>query len=167
MKQKLVNYALKDTLTEKQRDFVRYYAVDGLSQKQAAAAAGYSSPDSAGYQVLQIPHVREAVHAAREGYIKTELANLGLKVIKDLLTDSNVPYNVRFSAAKFSMELAGHGQRDAENDPKDKPLSEMSVEELEQFVAKGKRTLDSIKTISAPVIDIDAQDDAQGQLPKS
>jgi hypothetical protein len=141
-----------------QSAFVRYVAIEGMPLCKAAEAAGYSYPATAGSVTARLPHVRAAIQAQRQTAIETDLAALGLRTMRNLMADEMTPAPVRFQAAKWSLEAAGHSaaQREAGLPVHDKPLAEMSLSELESFIARGESALGKLKTVAGPVIDVAA-----------
>ena len=146
-----------------QASFVRYVAADGLPLCKAAEAAGYSHPATAGSNVARLAHVRQAIYATRQAMVEGDLASLGLRTMRELMTDPVTPAPVRFQAARWSIEAAGHGaaaRQAAELPASEKALHEMSVAELEAFIQRGDAALQGMRRIGG-TIDI-AQDNAQG-----
>lgn len=76
------------------------------------------------------------------------------------MTSAEVPHNVRFQAAKWTLEAAGQGLAariaDSGTQATDKPLIEMSLQELEAFIDKGRQTLNSLKDVT-PAIPVESQ----------
>lgn len=147
-----------DGLTPKQSVFVYKIAVEGLNITRAAEAAGYSHPSATGSALARLPHIRAAITAKRQTVIETDLAAVGLRVMRRLMEDELTPAPVRFQAAKWSLEASGHAreQSKAGLPSADKPLSEMSISELEDFIQRGEKALDGIKKVSAPVVELQA-----------
>jgi hypothetical protein len=145
-------------LTEKQKSFVRFVAVEGMALCRAAEAAGYSYPATAGSDLARLPHVRAAIVATRQTAIEGDLASLGLRTMRELMSDSLTPAPVRFQAAKWSLEAAGHSREQARAGlpPAEKSLSEMSVGELEEFIKRGESALGGLRRVGAPVIEVTA-----------
>jgi hypothetical protein len=148
-----------DGLTVKQRAFVEAVAMGGLSLRAAAEQAGYGSPESKGPELARLPHVRAAIVQRRQTVIETDLAAVGLRTMRALMEDTLTPAPVRFQAAKWSLEASGHAREQARAGlpAADRPLSEMSLSELEEFIARGERALDGIRRVGAPVVEVDAQ----------
>jgi len=138
--------------TEKQAAFVLHYATKGISGAEAARMAGYSAPKNDAHRLLQLPHVRAAVRAARETAINGDLAKLALETLHDLMANEATPAPVRLGAARFSLEMAGHAAGKHETPLADRPLAEMSVAELQQFVEEGERALASVKIVPGRVV---------------
>jgi hypothetical protein len=153
-----IDSAGADGLTIRQRAFVEAVAMGGLSLRAAAAQAGYSSPESKGPELARLPHIRAAVVARRQSVIETDLASLGLRTMRELMSDSMTPAPVRFQAAKWSLEAAGHSREQARAGlpPAEKSLSEMSVVELEEFIQRGESALGGLRRVGAPVIEVEA-----------
>jgi phage terminase small subunit len=138
--------------TDRQADFVRYYAQTGVNGAEAARLAGYSEPKQAAWRLLSLPHVRAAVRAAREVAINGDLAKLALETLGQLMTAETTPAAVKHSAARTSLEMAGHLGKAPETALADRPLAELSVAELQRFVEEGERALASVKIVPAKVI---------------
>jgi len=145
--------------TEKQAVFVSHYATAGVNGAEAARLAGYSSPKSDAYRLLQLPHVRAAVRAARETAINGDLAKLALETLHELMANDTTPAPVRLGAARFSLEMAGHAAGKAETPLADRPLAEMSVAELQRFVEEGERALASVKIVPGRIVSPDTTPD--------
>lgn len=121
----------KADLTEKQLAFVQAYA-EGCSAGEAALKSGYATRE-VGYQVVRSPAVQKALHEWRENMIQTEGANLAIRTMIALMQPGNAG-GVRFQAAKYMLDAAGHGVKDGEGQTKD--LHEMTADELEAAIAK-------------------------------
>lgn len=158
-------------LTLKQKEFVRLMTAEGMCQTKAAEAAGFSFPSQEASRLVRLPHVRAALHAARQAAIEGELASLGLRTMRELMTDATTPAPVRFQAAKWSIEAAGHGaaarQAAAGLPASEKALHEMSVEELEAFIQRGDAALSGLRRVGGPVIDLPAPDSLPDSAPDS
>ena len=141
-----------------QAEFVRRVALEGLPLCKAAEVAGYSYPATAGSQLARLPHVRAAIVASRQTAIEGDLASLGLRTMKALMSDELTPAPVRFQAAKWSLEAAGHAAaaRSAGLPAADRPLAEMSLTELEDFIKRGEDALGNIKRANVLTIDTQA-----------
>jgi hypothetical protein len=84
-------------------------------------------------RVLRRPVTADADRAARSERIESELASLAVDVLHQLLADEATPEKVRLDAAKAVLDRAGHGPRRASAEPGARPLSEMTIEELERI----------------------------------
>ena len=146
-------------LTEQQRQFVIAYVSNGGNGRQAAAVAGYSFPDQSAHNLRRNPAVSSAIRAELSRQIEGG-ASLGWAVMRELMTDAATSPQVRFQAAKWSLEAAGHGLQAALGAARlgiqeaDKPLSEMSMSEIEQFVERSQAALSALRSVSAPSIDV-------------
>jgi hypothetical protein len=147
-------------LTEKQAAFARYYASNGGNGAQAARDAGYSEANAKDQasELLAMPKIREAIELSRDISIKTSGASKAWAVIDSLMTDPAAPAQVRFQAAKWTLEASGHGLSAVAASlhlgmkRSGKPLSEMSVSELEEFINRGRATFDHMKTTVSTVM---------------
>jgi hypothetical protein len=140
-----------EPLTDQQLAFVETYVGNGGDAKAAAKAVGYDDPVAAAKQALADPRVREQVELKRDVEIKTAGATKAWQVIEQLMTDPSAPAQVKFQAAKWTLEASGHGLSAVAASLQlglrktNKPLSEMSVTELEEFVTRGRQTFDTMK----------------------
>lgn len=135
-------------LTEKQNSFVQYL-VSGVPQGKAAKLAGYVSPDQSAYRLVRDPGVQEAIRAESAKVLMSDGVPNALAFMVKAPLNEKLPGAVRFQAAKWVLENAGHGlaaQRAQLGLPDfDKPLSEMSVAELDQFLSAGFKALEANK----------------------
>ena len=155
-------------LTEQQSVFVRAYVRNGGNAMLAAQEAGYSR-DTYGYDVVKLPHIQAAIRAERERVIQTEGASIAWATMKDLMQNPRYPAAAKFQAARWTLEAAGSGlaaHRAALGLPdNDKPLSEMTLAELDAFLAAGKQALETLREQRERVIEgvvvTDARDNAR------
>ena len=140
-----------EPLTEQQLAFVEAYVGNGGDAKAAAKAVGFDDPTAAAKQALADPRVREQVELKRDVDIKTAGATKAWQVIEQLMTDPAAPAQVKFQAAKWTLEASGHGLSAVAASLQlglkktNKPLSEMSVSELEEFINRGRQTFETMK----------------------
>lgn len=142
-------------LTAKQTKFVAAYIANGGNANGAAMAAGYAVAESEGWRLSQNPAVQAAIHKARQTKL-SNLATAGLGYIEDLLNGKEEANpRIKLDAAKFVINLAGHVAPKAgdvvEEDAK--PLEEMSIQELEDFVRRGEQ---AARQARQPIIDNEA-----------
>jgi uncharacterized protein (UPF0147 family) len=131
------NLAIK--LTEQQESFVKEI-LKGRVPADAYVAAGYS-PESAGNGVtlLHSPAIAAAIRFGITMRLTTEALPLAYNVLAELARDVAVPAAVRRAAARDLMDRAGFVAPkaiDAASAGADKPLSEMSSDELRGLVDK-------------------------------
>ena len=158
-----------DRVTPMQAIFVRELVATGR-QGKAAEAAGYSYPDQAGHYLVRQPHIQRAIQRETERRLLAEGVPAALQFMITAPVDKKLPGAVRFQAAKWVMENAGHGlaaQRAALGlSGDDKPLDQMSVGELEAFLSAGQSAIAAIKARDG-IIDGSArnvEDSTLGQL---
>lgn len=138
-----------DALTEKQAAFVALYVANGGNAEAAAKTVGIG--DGAG-QLLN-HKVRTAIEVKRDIEIKTNGATQAWAVMQSLLTDPAAPAQVRFQAARWTLEASGHGLSAIAAamhmglGKAKKDQHEMTVSELEEMVDKGRKQLDSMKVV--------------------
>lgn len=144
-------------LTDKQGQFVTHFVACGGDRVKAAELAGYSSPAQDAYRLMRLPHVLAAIRAEREREIMTKGAATAWATMQDLMTNARYTGAVKFQAARWTLEAAGSGlaaHRAALGLPdSDKPLSEMTLTELDAFMSAGRQALDTLKEQRERVIE--------------
>lgn len=140
----------RQNLTEMQTQFVRVYVRNGGNAKEAQAEAGYSPDPARRWELMNNPAVREAIRVEQSKAV-AEGASVAWGVMRELMTDPVAPAPVRFQAAKWTLEASGHGLAAAAlmlkaGDGQEKPLSEMSVAELEEHVARAGKAVEAMKS---------------------
>ena len=119
--------------TAQQIRFIKEMAQGDGNKTKAARLAEYADPEESGWRLMQNPAIVRAVHEARERLIQGECASLALTTMQELMKPGN-PGGVRFQAAKYFLDAAGHGAKGEEG--REKSLSEMSAEELASAISK-------------------------------
>lgn len=142
-------------LTTKQLSFVKN-VVAGVKPPKAAALAAYSYPDQSANRLMRSASVQEAIRRESGRVLLAEGVPNALKFMVTAPMNEKLPGAVRFQASKWVMEAAGQGlaaQRAALGLPDmDKPLAEMSITELDAFLAAGRGAIaqlqgDKMRTI--------------------
>lgn len=137
-------------LTEQQKTFVREYVRNGGCGADAARAAGYaaSRPAQQAHDLLALPHVQEAVHREQARLIGGTLASKAIEVVHRILHDDALAgtvsgQKVQLEAAKSVLDRAGHIAPKAWEPEMigDKPITEMSLDELDAFIRQGQAAL--------------------------
>jgi len=137
-------------LNAQQEAFVEAYVANGGNAKAAARAVGYEETN--GPSLLKNHKVREAIELKRDTDIKTSGATQAWQVMQSLLTDPSAPAQVRFQAARWTLEASGHGLSAvaaalAVGNRGKKDLQDMSVSELQEIADRAKDWLNSMKTV--------------------
>ena len=164
------DHGVAGVLTPKQAAFVKAYVENGGVATKAAELAGYAEPRSSAWGLTRLPHVQAAIRAETERMVQGAGAKAVGWMVK-ALDDAKLPGAVRFQSAKWLAEAAGHGlaaQRAALGLPAaDKPLTEMTLDELDAFISAGKQGIERLKaererTIEGQAVDVrnDARKDA-------
>ncbi|PYG00750.1 terminase small subunit [Thioalkalivibrio sp. ALE21] len=146
-------------LTEKQERFVHAYVQNGGDGRRALEAAGYNYKDPAQgvRELTRQRHVKAALQKERERQITGRVANKALRTLEDLMDSEDTPAPVRFQAARFSLQMAGHDAGPNARGDHDRPLNELSVEELQQIVLEAGRS--GIKEVEGAVRRRNVDDD--------
>jgi len=151
-------------LTHKQRAFVDALVRHGCSATKAAEMAGYSVARQAAYELQHLPHVAAAIRIERERYISGELANVATGTLHQIMIDKGAPAAARVQAARTVLEMSGEIGRHKRSAEDERPLSEMTAEELAGLIDKWQAEKAALaKPIDAQDVEIidNAQDRAQ------
>jgi len=139
---------------------VKHYS-NGVTQTKAAELAGYSNPGTDAWRLLQTPSILDAITRHAQQRLITEGQQAALAFMIKGPSNEKLPGAVRFQCAKWVMEAAGHGlaaQRAALGLPADdKPLSEMSITELDAFLAAGRGAIAQMQSDKMRTIDGNAR----------
>ena len=140
-------------LTSKQADFVRFYVLNGMTQTDAARAAGYGQPASRAVELVRNDNVMAVIRAEQARFLGGDLTNKALKVLDHVLSDTDASARVRVDAAKVVLDRAGFAPRTSQNldSESKKDITDMSQAELEAFIRRGQEALDNA---SYPIVDI-------------
>lgn len=136
-------------LTQMQLDYVKAFMANGGVQRAAAKAAGYSSPDSAGWYLSRHPAIVAEIRA-RQIAAMSGLSVVAVGTLRAVMQDETAPAAARVQASRFALEAAGFGiQAEALKlrfagigDEKD--LSAMSIPELQRLALMVKSEVDEI-----------------------
>lgn len=140
-------------LTEKQREFTKLVG-DGVQPIRAAEVAGYSQYAQEAWRLMQLPHIVERIKLERTRTMVGKIGALAMNAVEDILTAEDTPKMVKFQCAKWVLEVNGHVPQTAKNlglALSDKPLTEMTPEELRAFVDTGRKALEVIENTATNV----------------
>ena len=125
-------------LTQKQKSFIGYFVLENKSQTEAARMAGYPMPRQSGWRLLQTPRVIEAIQASRQRLYQTDLANVAVTTLQQIMQDHDAPPAARVSAARTALELAGDLGPNSGNGSEGGSLSEMTPGELSRLIGRSQ-----------------------------
>lgn len=160
-------------LIDQHRLFAEAYVLGHGNATRAAIEAGYS-PTSArqtASRLLHLPHIQDAIRRAQAHALKGRMATKALGVLEKILDDENAPAGVRVDAAKTVLDRAGFAAARAPDASAadEKPLHEMSLAELNDFIRNGHLRLAAMGCKATAVIEgevaepaINAADDVPG-----
>jgi hypothetical protein len=123
-------------LTLKQRAFIVTLVRQGCTPTQAARTAGYVDPKVSAYDLLRSPHIQAAIRFERSRYVMSDLANIATGTLREVMTDKQAPASARVQAARTVLEMSGELGRGKSDADEDRPLSELSAEELTRMIDK-------------------------------
>jgi hypothetical protein len=148
------------SITDRQTAFVDFYATRGVSGAEAARMAGYASPKQEAVRLLQQAPIRHALRQRRESIIHGDLAKLALSTLHDLMERPETPAAVKLGSARTALEMARHLGVAAPKDPAlhDRPLSELSVADLQRLVDEGTGVLAALAKDVTPAVVPDGND---------
>ena len=121
-------------LTPKQRTFVLTLVRQGCKPTQAARTAGYADGKVSAYDLLRSPHIQTAIRFERSRYVMGDLANLATATLRDVMDDKMAPASARVQAARTVLDMAAELGRSKSDANDDRPLSELSVDELTRLI---------------------------------
>lgn len=135
---------MKESLTEQQTVFVSALVRDGVSATEAARRAEYAQPKQRAYELLRKPHVLLAIRDEQARLLDGDLANIALRTLREVMESENSPASARVAASRAVLEASGYFKRDKEESLFEKDILDMSEHELEDFIAKGRETIDRL-----------------------
>jgi len=144
--------------TEQQQKFIEA-VTNGKPHTVAAVEAGYSDSRS-GWRLLRVPAIAAAIKERQAALLCGDLSGVALSTLRAVMIDETAPAAARVSAAKWTLEAAGHGLAAALGsarlglDVSDKPLSALSLSELEAMAEQAAASVESIKRASGSVLDV-------------
>ena len=142
-------------LTPKQRAFVTTLVRTGCNPTHAARTAGYSDAHVSAYDLQKLPHVQAAIRLERQRFISGELANVATGTLQAIMTDKEAPAAARVQAARTVLEMSGEIGRHKRADDEDRPLSELTADELTRMIDKWTEEKAALaKPIDAEVIEM-------------
>lgn len=153
-------------LNDRQAAFVSAFVEHG-DKIAAADAAGYDGNhlDTTAHRLLAMPAVAAAIQLQTMHRLRNA-APMALSVIINLARSDKASDRVKLEAAKTLLDRAGFiAPKAADADPDgNKPLSEMTPDELRDFISKGREQLEAKMVDVTPKVDnaaVDAALDAQ------
>jgi hypothetical protein len=148
-------YAPGIELTPMQRLFISTLVKNGCTPTQAARDAGYADAKTSAHGLLRLPHVSAAIRMERQRYISGELANVATGTLREILVDATAPASARVQAARTVLEMSGDIGKSKRDDDEDRPLSELSADELTRMIDKWTEEKAALaKPIDAEVIEM-------------
>ena len=98
--------------------------------------AGYPMPRQSGWRLLQTPRVIEAIQASRQRLYQTDLANVAVTTLQQIMQDHDAPPAARVSAARTALELVGDLGPNSGNGSEGGSLCEMTPGELSNLIER-------------------------------
>jgi hypothetical protein len=142
-------------LTPKQRAFVTRLVRTGTNPTNAAREAGYSDAGTSAYDLMRLPHIQAAIRIERQRYISGDMANVAADTLKSIMVDREAPAAARVQAARTVLEMSGEIGRHKRADDEDRPLSELTADELTRMIDKWTEEKSALaKPIDAEVIEM-------------
>jgi len=147
-------------LTDRQQLFVVAFVANGGNAAAAAATAGYSvaSAREQGWRLVHKPHVLAAVQDAQRKTIRS-LGTEAIEMLVGLMRTSQSD-RVRLAAAGSILDRAGLTAKaaEAENETqRDKPISEMSADELSALISQNRATVAALEAKMVDITQVDTQ----------
>lgn len=130
-------------LSDRQAELVRLITSEGLDPGEAGRRAGFASNSIR--VILRKPAVALAIHEALQYELRTVLAPLAFKVASSILKNPKASERVRADIAFKYMDRAGFITPTARDQAPQKALSEMSRDELLQFIDRNQAAIDKVE----------------------
>ena len=128
-------------LTEPQMVFVEQLVSTGCTQTEAARRAGYADASQEAWRLMRKPHVLAAVREHRERLISGSLSNIAAETLREVMENKAYPASARVAAARAVWEAAGHFAGAGKDQGTEKPLNEMTEDELRAFIARADQVI--------------------------
>ena len=138
----------KGRLTGMEAAFAKYYGQTG-DASYSAAKAGYSAPVVVGSQKKSDPRIAAAAREAARQLLRTEGAEVGVRVLIEIAGDAKQPAGARVQAAD---KLVRHAGLSAETNDGKEP-HEMTGDEIARAIAELERIASDR---AKPVIEVEA-----------
>ena len=129
-----MNKVTKQNLTEKQNNFVHYLVVEGKNPTESARLSGYEYPKQSAYSLTRNPSVIAIIRQTRQTLYQTDLSNIAVQTLKDVMQDPDAPASARVSASRTVLELSGDLGKNALEQLNNKNLSELTPDELGKLI---------------------------------
>lgn len=128
-------------LTEQQAAFVSHLVLDGLTPTESARRAGYAHAAQRATELVRKPHVMAAIRQEQSRLLDGDLANVALRTLRGVMEDQQSPASAKVAASRAVLEASGYFKREQESPLENKSPLDMSAQELEAFVRKGRAEL--------------------------
>ena len=143
------------TLTEQQVAFVLHFTStpDAIGNaSESARRAGYSQRSAAelGHQLLEKPHVQDAIREANKRQISGKIAAKSIALLSRVIDDEAVSMKVRVDAARTILDRAGYGAFMTQPKRSDeRAMNEMTKDELLDLMRQARKEMDRARVINA------------------
>jgi len=126
------------------------YSIESMgSLTEAARLAGYPVPRQSAWRLLQTPRILEAIHQERQKVYETDLANLAVGALKQILIDEDAPAAARVSAARIALELSRDLGPHSIEFSESFSLSEMTPGQLSKMIHQWENERSQIRNLSS------------------
>lgn len=147
----------RQTLNAQQRAFVEL-VLSGATPSLASERAGYArdgqQPASVAARLMQHAGIARAIRIGFERLLSTKGVPIAVRALIHIAQNERYPAAARVAASNSILDRAGIVARKAETGPDDRPLNELSLDDLRRIAAMGdqaERELgDRAKPVNAP-----------------
>ena len=119
--------------------FAQEFVKNGGKATEAARKAGYGDSHSEGYRIVRIPSVQLMIQKEQILQVKAHGVTEAIQTLRQICTDIAAPHGARVEASKAILGLAKFTDRIQESS--DKPLSQMTIEELDNVIKQGQQAI--------------------------
>lgn len=134
-------------LDERQEKFCQEFVSNGGNATQAAKSAGYSrnTPGSIGHQLMARSYICKRIRELQRQFVDTELGQSALDTVSELMKNPKTPPAVRLGAARTALAAAGLDKPTEAKLLEDKDISDMDLNELNEFIKAGAKRLHALR----------------------
>lgn len=111
---------------------------------EAASRSACMTYDAA-WRALQLPAMQLAIRRELAHRIATEGASVGFKALHSIAGDLKAPAAARVTAGRALLAMAGFSEKAGEERRTEKPLNEMTGEELRVFIDKHESEINKLE----------------------
>jgi hypothetical protein len=132
-----------------------WWLAQGYTKEQAAKKAGLPTPSRLS-ALTRTAEFAADLRAALQDHMTVDLAPKAVRILDEIMSDTNMNGRVRVDAAKALLDRAGFTARPFQDgSPFDDELCQMTREALARFIVEGEREIERRKMITVGAIEVE------------